>query len=682
MTKKTKETKKRKGTSFGYEDRQKESILQKTVDIFEAIKKTQINLDLKTYALQNQADVYDGYDDKKHFITVGKRKDENVKTSLERGLAYVAFDTSKKQYVNDPLYKENLKQFAQIKHQSQVSDLIDSVYASLESRRVHSCMGHVFKGFDERYKEADKLHAKNVFTSKADFTINDPVTALQCSQLGLEELVENSDFPEANKFMKNVERTSGAGSLILTKDFVEDVLKPWYQKTFGNEPEGGQGGDGEGDGDSEGDSEGSNENDSDSDDSNESDSSGYDKPHKDAKNWKGKKPTEKQTDYLEKLGYDGKIPDTRGGTSDLISELANDEGITNPDPVKDHNVEEDDADKFDPVGNEDDKKLQDLEFNTKWQRQQTNIGEKMTGQIENFTAETLEEAQQDGDDLIENIEDALSEIGRGDSEENKSPRKITWRKKELEGELGGVEEIKNLPVIAQPQVDQQTVNKLKQIFKRIKSKPREEVSDSGTEIDVDLFIKDELEGATDFLIEDVEQQGFAVVIGIDESGSMGGNPIQIARNLCGTLYKAFENMPNVEIHVIGWQSNVSHCDIHKITSYREVGTLHAGGGTPFTKATLYLGEFVKKLPQKKKLFFQITDGGVAYDKKTKVYLENMRKENNTVVTGMLISYYDGGDQAMEDLFGKDNFLRFNNMEAVKSVMINDIAKRFLRHMKC
>ena len=68
--------------------------------------------------------------------------------------------------------------------------------------------------------------------------------------------------------------------------------------------------------------------------------------------------------------------------------------------------------------------------------------------------------------------------------------------------------------------------------------------------------------------------------------------------------------------------------------------------------------------------------------KTKNYLNEMRKQSGTIVTGMLIGYYGGGDPAMEDLFGKDNFLKFNNMEEVKTDLINDIAKRFMRYMKC
>ena len=89
-------------------------------------------------------------------------------------------------------------------HKSIADNLTHSVYASLEAHRVSTCMGHVFKGFEERYTAADKLIAKREFTDNPDFKINDPVTALQCAQLGLNDLVAKSEFPEANQYIKDV----------------------------------------------------------------------------------------------------------------------------------------------------------------------------------------------------------------------------------------------------------------------------------------------------------------------------------------------------------------------------------------------------------------------------------------------------------------------------------------------
>jgi hypothetical protein len=538
-------------------------------------------------------------------------------------------------------------------------------------------MGHVFKGFDERHKEADLVHAKKLFGD--DFKLNDPVSALQCAQLGLNDLVEKSEFKRANQYMKDVERTTGEGSIILTNEYVEEVVKPWYLENFGKEPEG-QDGNGKGGKNGNpapqgaGGNSGEGETDPDADGETDQEGEGngnpkYDDKHEDAKDWKGKEPTDKQKEYIKKYGpQDEPVPKTRGGAYDLVSDLMNNQ------PTKTDKKEPEEVP--DPTTDE----LKKVIRETKSRRKGINVGENMQGKETNFDVKKgIEEAKKDGEKMIDTIEEALADVARGQPNENK--RQIMFKKGELEALVGGVNVVKNLPVIEQPQVDKHTVNKLKSIFKRLKSKPKTETSDSGQDIDVELFIKDEIEGGTDFLMDDVEQQGFAVVIGIDESGSMGGQPIQIARNLAGTLYKAFENMPNVEIHVVGWQSAGSHCDVHIIKRYQDVGTLYAGGGTPFRQATLYLGEYMRRLPQKKKLMFQITDGGVSYDKQTMDYLSQLRKQGGNVVTGMCISYYQGGDPSMRDLFGKDNYLSFDSMASVNKVLIEDITKTFVRYMR-
>jgi hypothetical protein len=404
-----------------------------------------------------------------------------------------------------------------------------------------------------------------------DFKINDPVSALQCAQLGLNDLVEKSEFKRANQYMEDVERTTGEGSIILTNEYVEEVVKPWYLENFGKEPEG-QGGNGKGGKngnpapinvgcggmpkpqgkDGESDPDGEPDPNCENETEQEGDGEGignpkYDDRHENAKDWKGKEPTDKQKAYIKKHGPQGEpVPKTRGGAYDLVSDLMNGDPVKQNEPIPDP----------DPTTDE----LKKVTREVKVRRKDINVGENMEGKDHYVDVKkSIEEVKKDGEKMIDTIEEALADVARGQPNENK--RQIMFKKGELEGIVGGVNVMKNLPNIEQPQIDMHTVNKLKSIFKRLKSKPKTETSDSGQDIDVELFIKDEIEGGTDFLIDDVEQQGFAVVIGIDESGSMGGQPIQIARNLAGTLYKAFENMPNVEIHVVGWQSAGSHCDV-------------------------------------------------------------------------------------------------------------------------
>ena len=704
-TKIPEEPKMRKGTNTGHE---KQDLLNQTKQIFEEVKNVKIDLQFSSgYVSNGSADIYDNYNGMPT-IQLSKKKEETLKTSLERGLAYVAFDTSKNAYSRQHKEFSDLMGINEENHKQPIQDMIYSAYSALEQRRVNSCMGHVFKGFDERHKESDARKAEELFNSEDFEGINDPVTALQCSMLGMTEEVEKSDFKEVNKLMTDVERTSPDGSLILTAEFVENIFKPWYEAQMANQQQGGNKGQGKGnnpdpDGTPQSESDLIKEAEAEAEEQakkleelKEEIKDEFDPEHKGETNWKGKEPTDRQKEYLEKIINDnGNIspetkdamidaPETRGGMSDLISKMLNgDSG--------DYENDKPEPSRKDPINgklSDEDKKLRDAQQQSERNRQKTNVAEQMQGKNDGSYLEpvgskgSIKDAQEKGEEMIEELEERIAEAGQGDNTEDKNNRKIIWRKEELDKNTSRCKEYKNLPNTGSPNVDMQTVRKLKGIFKNIKSKPIEEISDSGQNIDVELFIKDEIEGGTDFFTEEVEQQGFAVVIGIDESGSMGGEPIQIAKNVCGTLYKAFENMPNVEIHVIGWQSNYSSCDVHIIKKFQEVGSLHTGGGTPFRQSMLYLGEYVKKLPQKKKLLFQITDGGIDYDEKTKNYLQKMRNDNDTVVTGIQISYYEGGDPAMHDLFGKENCLTFQDMKQVKNLLVKDITQRFVRYMKC
>jgi hypothetical protein len=184
---KEKVQKKRKGAGLGYEN---QTLLRKTKDIFEQVKKRRIDVQFRTHELNTPVLVGEGYNGEA-VLTLGKTKDESTKTSLERGLAYVAFDTSKASFKKTV---PDLSQFAKPEHQRQVGELIESAYAALEARRVHSCMGYIFKGFEERYKDGDRIRGTKLFLEQGQ-QIDDPITALQVAQLGLEEEVEKSQFP-------------------------------------------------------------------------------------------------------------------------------------------------------------------------------------------------------------------------------------------------------------------------------------------------------------------------------------------------------------------------------------------------------------------------------------------------------------------------------------------------------
>jgi hypothetical protein len=735
MNNNSKKQKVRKGGGFGFEETNREAVLQKTADILAKVKGTFIRVQANGFV--QETDVQEdagGYQ-----ITIGAKvkEQEESKTKFERAVAPILFNTSKNLFNNQ---KVDLTGFAQDKHQSALVDIADGVYSGLEQRRVNSMMGYLYKGYNERYQIADQQRAERDF---ADIEIDNPAVAIQAANLGLYDKVAKSQFPEANEFVKAVERTGPSGSLILTKDYIDRIVKPWYKENFDNEPEEPQGqGQGQGqqqgqegqDGESgesgeQGQSGESGESgeDSESEDEGQEDGEGQGQgqsgqsgdgnaepqnidpetgeihsgdlnKHAGEKNWKGDKPSEAQKKALDYYGYNGETPETKGDASDLISDIKSSgnegeraEELSKEFPKQMPNSgqgEEDgqSEDCSEPANwNENDMELKNQGDITESMRNQVDPARNMQGRCEesNTDQTDLESSRTEGMEELEKIEDAINEITTEDAKDE-SPdtfeldNKHGFSEEELGDLTGNIKPISmNRWGTVDP--DRQVVNKLKALFKRVKGKSKMRLTEDGNEVDIDMFIKNRTEGGQEFLLESTPQHGFLVVIGVDESGSMGGQRMNIARQLCGTLYKAFEEMHNVEIHVIGWASS-GGTKVHIIKSFEDVATLRAYGGTPFREATMYIADYVKKQPQKKKLFFQITDGDVDYDEKMMRFMQNMRRDG-IITTGIQVNDYGDAQGSMTKLFGKGNFLQFSDMADVKKILIKQIAKQMMRFMK-
>lgn len=698
---KSKKTKARKGGTFGYEETGRQRVLQQTADILGKVKGVKIDVRC-TRSPNDVTDIREGYSGCDFTISIGgKEKDiqESSKTKFERAVSPILFETSKKLY-NDK--RANLVNFAKTKHQNDVVKIADGVYSALEQRRLNSMMGYLYKGYEDRYVEADLAKAKKEFQHKE---IDDPATALQAAQLGLYDRVEKSKFPRANQYVKDVERTGRRGSLILTEEYLNEIVKPWYQAEFGNEdpesPEGqGQGSGQENptpDGTEDSESEGEGQEDGEGQGTGKSKQSGNGNAepdeeihtgnlntHKGEKNWKGQKPSQKQLDYLKNNGYKGETPETKGDASDLIQSII--DGVPVDELNKsfpksgEHNIQEPQEEER----NELDEDLRHLGNDAKAQERQFDPAKDLEGKCsqddfsQENTEQTLEESKLEGSETLSRIEESISDISNQKEKikpfECNSPN--GYSPQELEEIKGQMRVVPNRQSYYATHVDRQTVNKLKSLFRKVRAKSKFTVDSDGCDVDVDLFIKNMTEGGTDYLITDTPQTGFAVVIGVDESGSMScGSRMEVAKTLCGTLYKAFEGLPNVEIHVIGWTSG----KLHIIRKFEDVSSLTPSSGTPFREATMWIADYVNRLPQKKKLFFQITDGDVDYDDKMKRYIQNM-KRRGIVCTGVQVADDGYGNTTMGDLFGKKNFISFRSMSDVKRVLIKQIAKQFVRFM--
>lgn len=701
----------RKGGTFGFEETKRQDLLQKTADILGKVKGKNIKVNCSRSA-NEPTDVREDYG--QVTITIGsknKNDEESSKTKFERAVSPVLFETGKEIFSEK---RSDLVQFAKTKHQNDVVKIADGVYSALEQRRLNSMMGYLYKGYEDRFTEADLKKAEFEFRHKE---IEDPATALQAAQLGLTDKVAKSKFPRANDYVKDVERTGVRGAVILAEDYLKEIVTPWYQETYGEEPEtpeggggneGGQGdgepsedgtpqeqqgqqpdsesenqgqdGQGQGTGQSEEEGDGNAEGSSDSDEIHTGNLNNY----KDEKNWKGNEPSQKQLDYLKNNGYKGETPETKGDASDLIEQLY--AGV-NPDDLTEQfpkngggQVTEEDPEE---ERNELDDDLRDLGNKAKEQERRIDPAKDLSGssapKSNEIPEQTLEESKADGESVMSRVEDAIAELSQ--EEEQEKPFECNspngYSETELEAVKSSLRVRPNGAAWHRVEIDNQTVNQLTPLLRKIRGKSKFTFSDEGEDVDVDLFIRNKLEGGVEYLKTDKQETDAAVVIGVDESGSMDmGSRMRIARSLCGTLYKAFDKIPNVEIHVIGWTSG----RLHIIKSLKDVGSLTPTSGTPFREATMWIADYVSKLPHKKKLFFQITDGDVDYDDKMKRYIQNM-KRRGIICTGVQVADDGYGNGNMSDLFGKKNCIKFKSMHDIKRVMIKQISKTLYRFLR-
>jgi hypothetical protein len=650
------------GGSFGFEEQEKIRICQNIADVVGFIKNAKINVKHGDYYGTGVTHESLGEDDKQHIvISVNKTENRTSKTDMEDSVAHVLFPSAKIAYEK---LKGEIIGFGNENHLQQLGNLSDQVFDALEKARVKSCMSVPYKGYADRSTES------NLKDGKIIQVIDDPVKALHAAQLGLEDLVKASDFPSAWDSVQAMERVGNKATVIATNEYMNTTVKPWYQLIEDenkpeDQPEGGEGPQGGDQGGNQGQGNPSptggegEEGEGEGDEQNPQGDGSTPDPAPDSKQpkWKSQPVSEPQKRYIKKLGGDPSIPDTKGEASDMIKKLLNDE------PTPEQPVQEPETDP-----------TKEKLYKT-WTDNSGNSPRQIGGGCDptiDLDCDTVAQQQDEGEQEIEKIEDKISEFLQ--QEDPVQTDHLTQSDIEHKFKKGAEVKLSDHNT-SEVHVNMGVVNKLKPLFKRLKDKQTSEADSTGSDIDVDLYIKNQVEGGTDFLLEDKEERGFAVVIGVDESGSMGGSNIEAARTLCGTLYKSFEDMPNVDIYVFGWTTGVGGLAIKKIEKFSEVGKLQATGGTPFLEATYYCANFADKLPHKKKLLFQITDGDVYADNHLNKYFEKLRK-SKMEVTGIQIGY--GMSNEMRDLFGKKNYIHTQDMNGANSQITKTIVQKFAR----
>ena len=297
------------------------------------------------------------------------------------------------------------------------------------------------------------------------------------------------------------------------------------------------------------------------------------------------------------------------------------------------------------------------------------------------------------DDDEDSYEDSLEE------EKELADATITMVKQELAGngkpplEIRGKTKYKQILKKQEPSkinVNSTWINNIKRMFKSYKEKPKQIISSEGYDLDVGSFIDMKSTGYGDCFIEDIRKNGLSIVLSIDGSGSMRGTKNIMVQRICGTIFKAIEDIPNIDMKCITWSSDSKGLTwLKKYEKYDDLKHLNEQplGYTPTHVGISVGSEELSKMSGRRKLLILITDGAPQYHfngrrvalpviLKTivKAYKMSTKKTPNMLMVG--VGY---GTHLFANLF-KGKFISCTNEQDLEKFMMKTIRKEIQRCM--
>lgn len=296
---------------------------------------------------------------------------------------------------------------------------------------------------------------------------------------------------------------------------------------------------------------------------------------------------------------------------------------------------------------------------------------KMEEAMQKSLKEALEESEKKGGARIGEIKDKIEEHAR---REKRSFMPLNEHIKEVDGTNNGNKPKPNISI-------SRHLNKLLKLL-QAKNKPR--IKDIGEEISITAVVRRMARGYGDYYIKKLPKQKLAVLVSIDASGSMEGQPINVARDMMATMYKAIEGIEGIEVRGVIWSGGYA-TDVDQVHSFKECSKISCyspfGGGTPTSYAVQYSEQVMEEMKAKKKLMIVITDGypNSCYDGSLNAE-QMVRREINKArklgigTMGMMVGGSGANDKSMDTMFGKDGYVVVSNMEEASATMIKKFKK--------
>lgn len=323
--------------------------------------------------------------------------------------------------------------------------------------------------------------------------------------------------------------------------------------------------------------------------------------------------------------------------------------------------------------------------------------QKMKQKCENFSEKTKNDLEKQLQESSASVNDKIKEIRKKIEEEarqstgNHDNSDETIKEFKGEEKFGGHadhdEEYKNMRIARQ----------LNKIFKLLQARSKPKISDTGDGISIPDVIRRKSRGYGDIYVKTVPTDSLAVVVSIDASGSMSGNPIRIARNMMSVLFKSIEGINNVKLKGVVWSGTEHYTSACEINNKKDIPAINTngvfGGGTPTPNGVRFSLEKLSGMRGKKKLLIVCTDGypnsssdpNLTPEQQVRKHINMARKKNFNVLgigIGMRERFEDNRrDDSMETMFGNSGYITTVDMEDTEKTVIKKFRDVVIRQMR-
>lgn len=216
---------------------------------------------------------------------------------------------------------------------------------------------------------------------------------------------------------------------------------------------------------------------------------------------------------------------------------------------------------------------------------------------------------------------------------------------------------------------------INKVFKELQSKSRLKLHEFGEALDMPALILRKAKGYGNVFKAPKVKTDLTLVVSIDVSGSMNGEPVDSARKMCATIFKAIEGLKGIRFHCFVWNGNSGQLAITEVNSLKECRSINCAGPgmTPTPEAMAYSVARIKQLGGKTKCLIFITDGspdnGGEGTRVVRKWVREARKDG-IIVVGMYPSGGEAGeDYGMEEMFGKGHYMVFEDMDRASARVI-------------